>query len=321
MISAIASDVATRHLRGQHRRARTATRFRVDLWGADGHLPAVTEGPKNLANPDETISVPGITESLVEIAGMTVGRTVQEPGWRWSVDTQPLVGGEWCEARHVGVMISGRAGFLFRDGRTLELGPDDVYDIPPGHDGYTIGDEPAVMIEWSGLRAFARAHGAYDDRVLATLLFTDLVDSTTTLVAGGDTSWSDLISLHHQTLRSETERFRGRIVDTAGDGLLAIFDAPARALRCASAIRSAASTQGLRVRAGVHAGEVAMAGDAVRGVAVHEAARIMAAAAPDEILVSEAVPTLVSGVGLRFELRGEYELKGLGTRVLLAFAD
>jgi class 3 adenylate cyclase len=281
----------------------------------------VTETPKSLANPDEVIRFPGITEALVEIAGMTVARTVQDPGWRWSTDMRPLVGGEWCEARHVGVMLSGRAGYLLRDGRTLEFGPDDVYDVPPGHDGYTIGDEPAVMIEWSGMRAFAGPQAAFDDRVLATLLFTDLVDSTSALIERGDVAWSDVIALHHQTMRSETERFRGQIVDTAGDGLLAIFDAPARALRCASAIRSAAGAQGLRVRAGVHAGEVATAGDGVRGVAVHEAARVMAAAAPDEILVSEAIPALVSGLDLRFEPRGEHELKGFGPRLLFAFVD
>ena len=281
----------------------------------------MTETHKNLADPDEVISFPGITEALVEIAGMAVARTVQEPGWRWSTDVQPLVGGEWCEARHVGVMISGRVGYILRDGRTLEFGPEDVYDVPPGHDGYTVGDKPAVMIEWSGMRALAGTQSAFDDRVLATLLFTDLVDSTTALVEGGDISWSDRIALHHQTMRSETERFRGRVVDTAGDGLFAVFDAPAQALRCASRIRAATGAHGRQVRAGVHAGEVARAGDGVRGVAVHEAARIMAAAAPDEILVSEAISALVSGVGLRFEPRGEYELRGLGTRTLLAYVD
>jgi class 3 adenylate cyclase len=282
-------------------------------------VSSVADYPKNLANPDELISFPGITEALVEVGGMTVARTVQEPGWRWSTDMQPLVGGEWCEARHIGVMISGRAGYLLRDGRTLEFGPGDVYEIPPGHDGYTIGDELAVMIEWSGMRAFAGSQAGLDDRVLASLLFTDLVDSTGKLVVAGDVAWGDVIAVHHETMRSEAERFRGRIVDTAGDGMLAVFDAPARALRCASAIRAAAAAQGLRVRAGVHVGEVAAAGDAVRGVAVHEAARIMAAAAPDEILVSESVPVLVSGLGLNFEPRGEYDLKGFGTRTLLAY--
>ena len=252
---------------------------------------------------------------------MTVARTVQDPDWRWSTDMQPLVGAEWCEARHIGVVISGRMGALLRDGTILEFGPDDVYDIPPGHDGYTIGDEPAVMIEWSGMRALAGAQSGFDDRVLATLLLTDLVGSTTTLVRVGDVTWRDVIALHHQAARSEVERFRGRIVDTAGDGLLAVFDAPARALRCASAIRAGAAQHELRVRAGVHVGEVATAGEDVRGVAVHEAARIMAVAAADEILVSETIPSLVSGLGLQFEGRGEYELKDFGSRRLFAFVE
>lgn len=207
-----------------------------------------------------------------------------------------------------------------RDGTALEYGPDDVYDIPPGHDGYTIGEEPAVMIEWSGMRALAGAQSEFHDRILATLLFTDLVESTTTLVRVGDVSWGELLALHHQAARSEVERFRGRIVDTAGDGLLAIFDAPARALRCASAIRAAATAHGLQVRAGIHAGEVATVGSDIRGVAVHEAARVMAVAAPDEILVSETIPSLVSGLGLVFDDRGEHELKGFGSRRLFSFS-
>jgi class 3 adenylate cyclase len=258
---------------------------------------------------------------LVEIAGMTVARTVQDPGWRWSTDMQPLVGGEWCEARHIGVVISGRLGALMRDGTVLEFGPDDVYDIPPGHDGYTIGEEPAVMIEWSGMRALAGAQGEFHDRILVTLLFTDLVESTATLVRVGDVAWRELLAAHHQAARSEVERFRGRIVDTAGDGLLAVFDAPARALRCASAIRAAAMLQGLQVRAGIHAGEVATVGSDVRGVAVHEAARIMAAAAADEILVSETIPALGSGLGLGVAARGVQAWRGGGARTLGAFSD
>ncbi len=277
--------------------------------------------PKNLREPDESIQFPGIREDLVEIAGMTVARTVQDPGWRWSTDMRHLVGGEWCEARHIGVVISGRWGAVLRDGTVIEFGPDDVYDLPPGHDGYTIGDEPAVMIEWSGMRALAGGRAGLDDRVLAILLFTDLVESTTTLVQVGDLGWRDVITHHHQTARSEVERFRGRIVDTAGDGLLAIFDAPARALRCAVAIRDAATHHALQVRAAVHAGEVTTAGDDIRGLAVHEAARILAAAAPNEILVSETIPSLVSGLGLGFEERGTHELKGFGERTLLAFVD
>ena len=96
---------------------------------------------------------------MVEIGGMTVSRTVQDPGWRWSEHVKPVVGGEWCEARHVGVVVSGNWGAILRDGTEIEFGPGDVYDIPPGHDGYTIGDEPCVLIEWMGMRALAGQRG------------------------------------------------------------------------------------------------------------------------------------------------------------------
>jgi hypothetical protein len=109
----------------------------------------VTDTPKNFANPDETLSFPGITEALVEIAGMTVARTVQDPGWRWSTDVQPLVGGEWCEARHVGVMISGRAGFLLRDDRILEFGPDSA-TVPTLVSGVDLRFEPRGEYELKG---------------------------------------------------------------------------------------------------------------------------------------------------------------------------
>src|SRR5438132_8565100 len=105
-----------------------------------------------------------------EIAGITVSRSVQAPGWRWSEHTKPLVGGELCEARHVGVVVSGSWGAVLRDGTVLEFGPDDVYDVPPGHDGYTIGDEQCVLIEWLGMRALAGSRSEFHDRVLTTLL-------------------------------------------------------------------------------------------------------------------------------------------------------
>jgi hypothetical protein len=109
---------------------------------------------KSLRTPDGSAELPGLSEVYVEIAGYTVTRSVQQPGWRYSRDMAPLTGdGPWCKERHVGVVISGRWGAELRDGTVLEFGPDDVYDCPPGHDGYTLGDEPAVMIEWSGTAA------------------------------------------------------------------------------------------------------------------------------------------------------------------------
>ena len=276
--------------------------------------------PKNLSAPDERVEFPGFVEEFVEVAGFSICRVTQAPGWRWSTDTAHLVGKTWCDAHHVGVMLSGRQGAVLRDGTVLEYGPGDVYDIPPGHDGYTVGDEEAVMIEWSGSRTFAGSRGGLSNRVLATVLFTDLVDSTSTAARLGDVAWHELLSLHLMASRGELERFGGREVTTTGDGLLAVFDAPARAVLCAAAIRDAARRHGLRIRAGVHLGEVEQDGEDVRGIVVHEAARVMGAAGADEILVSETTSALAHAAGLRFEDRGTHELKGLAAPLhLFAF--
>jgi class 3 adenylate cyclase len=265
---------------------------------------------KNLRTPDETIRLPGITEDLVDLGDLTVGRTVQEPGWRWSTHARPIVGGDWCKARHVGVVLSGRFGALLKDGTVLDLGPDDVYDIPPEHDGYTIGDEPCVLLEWSGLRAFLGFRAGSHGRILATLLFTDIVDSTVIASQLGDVAWRELLSRHFEAVRAQMERFGGREVKTTGDGLLATFAGPAQALHCAAAICRAANQEGLHLRAGVHVGEIELVGSDVRGVAVHEAARIMAKAGEDEILVSEITRALALTSGLVFHDRGHHTLKG-----------
>ena len=149
------------------------------------------------------------------------------------------------------------------------------------------------------------------DRVLTTVLFTDIVGSTDRAVALGDREWSELLERHHALVRAELERYRGREVDTAGDGFLATFDGPARAVRCACAIRDAVRTIGLDVRAGVHTGEVQLRGDSVAGIAVHTGARIAALGAAGEVLVSRTVTDLTSGSGVVFEPRGEHELKGV----------
>jgi class 3 adenylate cyclase len=278
---------------------------------------------KNLSSPDETREFPGITVEQVDLGDLTVGRIVIQPGWRWVTHVRPHVGGDWCEARHVGFVVSGRFGIVMRDGTTLEFGPDDVFEIPPGHDGYTIGHEPCVQVEWSGLRAFAgfRLTGTYN-RALVTLLFTDLVDSTVMANRLGDLAWRDLLSTHYESLRFELERHNGREVNTTGDGLLATFDGPAGALRCAAAIRRAATTAGLQIRASVHVGEVELVGTDVRGVAVHEAARILNEAAADEILLSGTTRALAASAGLTFEPRGTRSLKGLpGEWELFAYVE
>ena len=154
---------------------------------------------------------------------MTVARSVSEPGWRWSTDTQPLVGGEWCEARHIGVVISGRWGSTpaGRHGSRVRSAGRLRRSTRPRrvHDWERTGGDHRVVRH----ACLGRTESEFHDRVLATLLFTDLVGSTTTAVQIGDVSWRELLAIHHRAADSEVERFRGRIVDTAGDGLLAIF--------------------------------------------------------------------------------------------------
>jgi class 3 adenylate cyclase len=266
---------------------------------------------KNFHSPDQVIRFPKLTAELVEVGELTVGLLVTQPGWRWSVDVRPEVGGEWCQARHLGVVLSGRVAVQLQDGRMLEFGPNDVFHVPPGHDGWTVGDEPCVQIEWAGLHTFAGLSAGLRGRALVTLLFTDLVDSTATAKQLGDKAWRDLLTAHFEAIRAELDRFGGREVDTTGDGMVATFDGPARALHCAEAIRRSAARQGLRIRAGVHVGEVELVGGRLRGVAVHEAARIMGKAGADEILVSDTTRVLALTSGLEFEDRGTHELKGL----------
>src|SRR3990170_1581343 len=266
---------------------------------------------KSFERPDDVVEFPLIRTRIVELGDLTVGELVSQPGWRWSVHVRPTVGGEWCQARHVGFIVSGKLGIDFSDGTRAEFAPGDVFDVPPGHDGFTVGDEPCVNVEWMGIRAWAGFPTGIHSRVLMTLLFTDLVDSTAMAAELGDARWRHLLSGHFEAARAELERFGGREVKTTGDGMLATFDGPARALHCAAAIRRTANRHDLHIRAGVHVGEGELVGEDVRGVTVHEAARIMAAAGAGEILVSDLTRALAGASGLKFEDRGTYTFKGL----------
>jgi class 3 adenylate cyclase len=266
---------------------------------------------KSLDDPDELIEFPSFRAMTVDIGDVTVGLLISEVGWRWSTHVRPTVGGEWCQARHVGVILSGRLGIDFADGTSIELGPNTAFDVPPGHDGYTVGEEPCIQIEWAGLRAFAGFPTGIQSRVLATLLFTDLVDSTQLAARLGDVRWRERLSQHFEAVRSELERYGGREVKTTGDGMLATFEGPARALHCAVAIRRVANRDDLPIRVGIHVGEVELVGDDVRGRTVHEAARIADAAGANEILVSDLTRALAGVSGISFEERGVHSLKGL----------
>jgi class 3 adenylate cyclase/alpha-beta hydrolase superfamily lysophospholipase len=152
---------------------------------------------------------------------------------------------------------------------------------------------------------------AISDRVLATVMFTDIVDSTTRAAEVGDRRWHDLVEAHDRLVRARLERYHGREVKTLGDGFLATFDGPGRAIRCAAEVRDAVRSLGLELRAGLHTGECEMAGDDIRGIAVNIGARVGAKAGAGEVLVSQTVKDLVAGSGLAFEDRGEHELKGV----------
>ena len=190
------------------------------------------------------------------------------------------------------------------EARFIELAGEDHV---PWLDADQILDEVEHFL--TGVR-----RGREPDRVLVTVLFTDIVGSTEQAATLGDRRWGELLEAHNEAVRGELERFHGRQVDAAGDGVFAVFDGPARAIRCAGAIRDAVGALGLEVRAGLHTGEVELAGDAVRGIAVHVGARVTAEAEPGEILVSSTVRDLVAGSGLEFDNRGEHELKGLSER-------
>jgi class 3 adenylate cyclase len=181
----------------------------------------------------------------------------------------------------------------------------------PGRDELPwAGDQDQVLEEIEEFLTGTR-HPPDRDRVLATVLFTDIVGSTEMASAIGDRRWRELLELHHRAVRDEAAEFGGRVVDATGDGFLMTFDGPARAVRCGLAIAQAVTRLGLRIRAGVHTGEVELMGANIGGIAVHIGARIAALAGPSEVLVSSTVRDLVVGSGLLFEEAGERELKGV----------
>ena len=196
-----------------------------------------------------------------------------------------------------------------------------VYEIPPGHDGWVVGDEPFVAYDVAGVRSFARAD-AQTQRVLGAVLFTDIVDSTALAESMGPTRWREVVGMHNERVQLELDRFRGRLVKTTGDGVLALFDGSERAVRAAAAICLAVRPMGLEVRAGIHTGEVEVVAGDVRGLAVHVAARVMALAGPGQVYVSGGTRDLVADSGLEFVDAGIHELKGVsGPRQLFRLAE
>jgi class 3 adenylate cyclase len=269
---------------------------------------------KNFATPDEVRTFVKGRAEVVSLDESTVGRSHWEPGWRWSQHLAPVMGTRSCEVHHLGHSVSGVLHVEMDDGQALDIPPDSIFEIPPGHDAWVVGSDPWVVVEWTSARIVGLAPEGPGRRVVTTVLFTDIVSSTSTLERIGDGPWQELLRLHDGRLRDDLNNFRGREIATTGDGFLAVFESATNAVRCGLAMTRSAQATGMSIRVGIHTGEVEFIGGDVRGIAVHTAARVMSSAAPDEVLVSSTTSDLLEGSGLALEEAGSHELKGLSGR-------
>lgn len=274
---------------------------------------------RSFSDPDEMVELGPVSSSIITFGGLTIAHDVHQPGWRWSTHMKPAVKTDSCQMRHIGMVLKGRLHVQLDDGTEFEAGPLELIDIPAGHDAWVVGDEPFETIGWGGGKTWMAPVMTLGERVLATLLLADIVESTATAERMGATAWGELLADFQFRTRQIIEQYRGRIVDFAGDGVLASFDGAARAVRCAAALGEMAADLGVAVRAAVHAGEVEVVEDTIRGVAIHEASRMLSLAQPGETLVSEMIAVLARDAGVAFEDRGTHELRGLqGARHLFA---
>jgi class 3 adenylate cyclase len=197
------------------------------------------------------------------------------------------------------------------EGEQVVIGPNQVFDLPPGHLTWVEGDEELVMVDWAGGAGFDVRPGE-SARVMATILFTDIVGSTERAREAGDVAWHRTLAMHDDVVRTVLVRFGGREIETAGDSFLVMFDGAERAIRCGLALVEALAATQVPIRVGIHSGEVEPTAEHIRGVAVHAAARILDEAHAGEVLVSSTTRDLAEGAaGLAFEPRGRFRLKGL----------
>ena len=274
---------------------------------------------KSLDLPDETREIPNGRTDIWNLGDFVVGRITFEPGWRWSKDVKPIAGTEWCEYHHLGLVMQGTLHYITPDGLEMEAGPGMLYEILPGHDAWVVGDEPCIQFDFAGMRTFALPAAGRSERILATLVCTDIVDSTATAERIGPAAWTTMLANLNAECRRQIDKFRGKLATTTGDGIIGMFDGAERAIRCAAEIREAAARLDFGLRIGVHTGEVELIPDNIRGVAVHVLSRVTALAAAGEVLVSGTTYELVADSDLRFEDRGLHELKGVtGARQIWA---
>lgn len=277
---------------------------------------------KSLDLPDETREIPNGRTDIWNLGDFVVGRITFEPGWRWSKDVKPIAGTEWCEYHHLGLVMQGTLHYITPDGLEMEAGPGMLYEILPGHDAWVVGDEPCIQFDFAGMRTFALPAAGRSERILATLVCTDIVDSTATAERVGPAAWTTMLANLNAECRRQIDKFRGKLATTTGDGIIGMFDGAERAIRCAAEIRDAAARLDFGLRIGVHTGEVELIPDNIRGVAVHVLSRVTALAAAGEVLVSGTAYELVADSDLRFEDRGLHELKGVtGARQIWALVS
>jgi class 3 adenylate cyclase/alpha-beta hydrolase superfamily lysophospholipase len=279
----------------------------IDTWGDGSRILALS--PKSAGNPrlrewyarlERLAASPGTAAKLMMMNSEVDVRAVLP-----SIQVPTLVlhreGDKFIDIRHSRYLAAN-----IPDARYVEL---------PGDEALGFGSHTEPELEEIEEFLTGARHAADAERILATVMFSDIVDSTSRAAEMGDRRWRDLLQSIEGSVTRELARFRGRAVKTMGDGFLATFDGPARAIRCATAIRDAAQAEyGLEVRSGLHTGEIELIGDDVGGIAVHIGARVGSSAGPGDVLVSGTVKDLVVGSGIPFEDRGECELKGVPGR-------
>ena len=265
---------------------------------------------KSFDEPDEVRRFPNGTGQILHIGSLTIGRGILEPGWRWSKSLAPIQGTASCQVHHLEVLLQGRFHVEWDSGEAADFGPGDVFDVPPGHDAWVVGDERVVIVDVFGNSGAIGVPGEHE-RVVTTLLMSDIVDSTRTAEKLGDVAWKQVLANHNRVVRAQFDRFRGREVNTTGDGFLATFGSAGAALRAAMAMREGVTNLGIQLRIGVHTGEVEVLPSDIGGVAVHAVSRIMALGEASEIIVSSVTRGLADGSGLQFEEHGRHQLKGL----------
>ena len=222
---------------------------------------------KSFATPDEVRTFPSGRMDIILLDEIAVGRFSLQPGWTWAKDVAPIVRTQSCQLRHVGYVMSGSLQVTMDDGTELVIGRGDGYEIPPGHEVRVIGDEPWESVEFASAHLFGLAPEELGERVLATVLFTDIVGSTAALEQLGDHAWASVLHEHNVRIRAAIDRFRGREVTSTGDGFLALFDGASRAVRAAALMDPAVAELGIRVRVGLHTSEIEIVGGQPRASA------------------------------------------------------